>query len=200
MSARHPLLFRVDELVAARRFDPADAPLLQAFLEANPEYFERIGGAPPKPDEAATELAERPPAELSWHEHFNIGLWREAPDTAPALIGIAIVDSDLVIEGCWHVALFIIATALHGQGIAPRCYRALEQWAAAQGARWIRLGVVLGNARAEAFWRQLGFVELRRREGVPANDRLNTVRVLLKPLREPDVAPYLALVARDRPE
>lgn len=195
-----PLLFEIDIGLNARRFDPADAPLLQVFLDANPEYFERIGGAPPKPDEADTELAERPPAELSWREHFNIGLWREAAETAPELIGIAIVDSDLVIEGCWHVALFIVATTLHGQGIAPRSYQALEQWAETQGARWMRLGVVLGNARAEAFWQRQGFVELRRREGVPANDRLNTVRVLLKPLREPDVAPYLALVGRDRPE
>jgi GNAT superfamily N-acetyltransferase len=196
----HPLLFPAGDHLVARRLSAADAPLLQVFLEANPEYFHRISGTEPAPDEAATELAARPPAELSWRAHVDIGFWHEPPEAAPQLIGFAIVDSDLAIEGCWHVALFIVATALHGQGVGRRLYQALEDWARVGGARWMRLCVVQGNSEAERFWQRQGFVQLRLREGVPAGLRLNTVRVMLKPLQDGGVSPYLDRVPRDRPD
>jgi len=78
-------------------------------------------------------------------------------------------------------------------------WNALEAWMKRNGARWIRLGVVAGNARAERFWARAGFVETRVREGVTLGRRVNTVRVLVKPLAGRPLADYLALVARDNP-
>lgn len=196
------LLFAAGPALAARRLARAETPLLQAFIDANPEYWLRISDAPPRPDEAEDELQSRPPPELSYREHFDIGFWHEGADgSAPELQGFAIVDSDLVLAGCWHIALFIVATRLHGSGLATRCYAALEDWARTGGARWLRLGVVRGNAPAERFWERQGFVQLRLREGVAAGKRLNTVRVMLKPLvADAGIADYLARVERDRPE
>lgn len=196
------LLFEVTPAISARRLNLDDAPLLQRFIEANPEYWWRVGDAPPGAGEALEELSSRPPPELSWREHHDIGFWQQAGADAPAeLLGFAIVDSDLVLPGCWHIALFIIATALHGHGQAQACYSALEQWARAGGAQWLRLGVVQGNSAAERFWARQGFVPLRLRGGVAAGQRINTVAVMLKPLvPEAGVAAYLAQVPRDRPE
>lgn len=195
-----PPLFDAGAGLRARRLALADAPLLQRFIAANPEYWQRVGDADPQPDEAEQELRSRPPPELSYREHLDLGFWREDMDAAPELIGFAIVDTDLALAGCWHIALFIVATRLHGQGLARRLYQGLEDWARAGGAQWLRLGVVQGNAPAERFWQRQGFVELRRRDGIAAGTRLNTVRVLLKPLGVQGVADYLAQVARDRPE
>ncbi|HEX2011944.1 MAG TPA: GNAT family N-acetyltransferase [Roseateles sp.] len=195
-----PPLFEIEPGLAARRLSLEDAPLLQAFLQANPEYYERVGGAGPMPEQAHEELSERPPPPLSYREHIALGFWSE-PVGAPAeLLGFASVDTDLVLAGCWHVALFIVATRLHGQGVAARLYRALEDWARAGGAQWLRLGVVCGNTMAERFWERQGFVQLRLRKGVAAGVRLNSVRVMLKPLGERDATAYLAQVERDRPD
>lgn len=169
-------------------------------MAANPEYWLRVSGAPPGPREAEEELASRPPPELSWREHFNLGLWQEDARTEPLLQGFVMLDSDLVLPGCWHIALFLMATSLHGSGLGQRWYEALEAWTRQQGAQWLRLGVVLGNTPAERFWVRQGFAELRQRQGVVAGERRNTVRVMLKPLGQAGAADYLARVPRDRPE
>ncbi len=67
------------------------------------------------------------------------------------------------------------------------------------GARWLRLGVVEGNASAERFWARQGFQQVRTRAGVDTGGRVNTLRVLVKPLAAEPLAAYLALLPRDQP-
>lgn len=191
-------LFQIEPGLETRPLALDEAPRLQAFMAANPEYWLRVGDEPPGPQEAEEALRSRPPPELSWREHFNLGFWQNS--ATPRLQGFALVDSDLVLPGCWHIALFVIASELHGSGLATRWFEGLQAWARAGGAQWLRLGVVLGNTPAERFWARQGFVELRRREGIAAGRRVNTVRMMLKPLGEASVADYLARVPRDRPE
>lgn len=189
------LLFRCGEL-SCRQLLAADVPAMQRFLEANPEYHLTVGGEPPRPDEAQQEFDELPPPELGYSRLLHIGFQAEGE---PELIGLGSLVEDLVAPGVCHLGLFIVATARHGRGDAQRLFQGIEDWARRRGARWLRLGVVLGNQRAERFWARCGFVELRRREGVPAGRRLNSLRVLLKPLAAATVADYLAQVERDRP-
>jgi len=69
-----------------------------------------------------------------------------------------------------------------------------------RGAQWIRLGVVVGNGRAERFWEKMGFIEVRRRHDIEVEGRLSDLRVMAKPLSGGNLADYLAVVARDRPD
>ena len=175
-----------------------DIPALQCFFDSNPDYFLLVGGEPPGPDLAAEEFHQLPPAELKYNRTYYLAFipheghapWR----------AIAQLTSDLMAEGVFHIGLFIVATARHGQGDASALLASIERWALAQGARWLRLGVVVGNARAERFWAAQGFVELRQRHGVATGPRLNSIRVMLKPLAGKTQADYLALVERDRPD
>jgi GNAT superfamily N-acetyltransferase len=97
----------------------------------------------------------------------------------------------------WQIGLFIVATARHGNGDARSLYRDMEAWMAANGAKWVRLGVVIGNTRAERFWERRGYRELRRRPGaIPTN----TLRVMAKPLTGEAIEAYLQMVERDRPD
>ncbi len=121
-------------------------------------------------------------------------------DERDGLAAMANVVSDLLAPSVWHIGLFIVATRLHGSGTAQSLYGRLEDWMRSLGARWVRLGVVQGNARAERFWERLGFVDVRERKGVEMGARVNTIRVMAKPLAGGTIAQYLALVARDRPE
>ena len=102
--------------------------------------------------------------------------------------------------GVWHIGLFIVATALHGRGVAQALYHGLERWPRERGAQWLRLGVVEGNARAERFWIRCAYVQVRKRDNFQVGTLVRTVRVMAKPLAGGTLAEYLALVARDRPE
>lgn len=175
---------------------PADAPLLQRFFDANPEYFLATQGTIAGPDEADEELRQPIPDGWSYTKQWRLG-WREP---GSALAAMANVTSDLLAKGVWHIGLLILATPRHGNGDAQVIYRDLEQWARSNGAAWLRLGVVHGNARAERFWESVGFREARRRTGVQMGERSNTLRVMFKPLRRGTLHTYLKLVPRDRPE
>lgn len=167
---------------------------LQRFFDANPEYFQAVLGEPAGPDEAHEEIHGELPAGWTFTKKWLVG-YLEADGS---LVAMANVVSDLLAPGVWHIGLFIVATSRQGTGAAQRLYRGLEEWAASNGASWLRLGVVQGNARAERFWQSLGYVETRTRTGVQMGKRTNALRVMVKPLGNLTLDDYLSLVPRDR--
>jgi GNAT superfamily N-acetyltransferase len=174
---------------------PSHEPLLQSFLEANPEYFIAVNGKPAGPDEARETIQDPLPAGWPFTKKWLIGY----VDGAGELAAMANVVSDLLATGVWHIGLFIVASARHGNGEARILHQGLQDWASSHGAKWMRLGVVRGNARAERFWESLGYVQTRVREGIAMGTRINTVRVMVKPLDAGTIEDYLAVVSRDRP-
>ena len=174
----------------------ADIPRLQRFLESNPEYHLAVNGEAPRPDEGREEFESAPPAGWAYDRKWMLAYL----DREGEMAGMADVLKDLFAPGIWHLGTFIVATRLHGSGAAPAMYGALEAWIRTNGARWSRLGVVAGNARAERFWEKTGYRELRRREGVAMGRNVNTIRVMAKPLGDGDWREYFDLVARDRPD
>ena len=187
-------LFRVGSL-EARLLSRDEAPRLQAFFDANPEYYLAVGDEPPAPDEAAREFADLPPADLPFRLNWMMGV----SGTDGRLVAMAHGLGDFIAAQVWHIGLFIVATDLHGTGTARGFYDRLEAWMRAQGARWIRLGVVHGNAKGERFWAKVGYREVRERTGIAMGRRVNTVRVLVKALVDEPIDAYLEQVTRDRP-
>ena len=174
----------------------AHAPELQRFFEANPEYFLAVNGEPAGPNEAHEEIHGELPAGWRFTKKWLVG-YMDAQNT---MVAMANVVSDLLAPGVWHIGLFVVANSRHGTGDAQALYRGLESWAATNGAAWLRLGVVQGNARAERFWEALGFVQSRIRSGVEMGRLTNTLRVMFKPLAGGTREAYLSLVPRDRPD
>ena len=182
--------------LALRELRRDERPALQALFEANADYFVTVGGRPPGPDAAAEEHAELPPPALAWSRRWFAGIH----DEAGRLVGVLNLVADLGTPGCWHVALFLLDHRHRGSGQAAALHAALERWAAAGGARWLRLGVVDGNTRAARFWRRLGYRPLRQRPLTGADGATREVVVMLKPLAaDAGVDDYLARVPRDRP-
>jgi GNAT superfamily N-acetyltransferase len=171
-------------------------PALQRFFEANPEYFVIVTGEPAEPGDAHEEIHGALPEGWPFTKKWVIGHL----DDEGEVQAVANVASDLLAPGIWHIGLFIVATARHGNGDAQVLYRSLEAWARQNGARWMRLGVVEGNARGGRFWERMGFVEVRRREAVAMGKLTHTLLVMAKPLAGGSFDDYLALVPRDRPE
>jgi ribosomal protein S18 acetylase RimI-like enzyme len=180
----------------AWKLTESDLPALQAFFVANPDYFIAVNGMAPRADEARQEFDDRPPPGMPFDEAFTVGFH----DGTGHLVAMASVTSNLLARHVWHIGLFIVATSLHGSGVAAPLYDGLEAWLKAQEARWIRLGAVVGNTKAERFWERQGYTEVRRRAGTQLGDITHTVRVLVKPLGSSGLDDYRRLVPRDRPE
>lgn len=174
----------------------ADASLLQAFFDANPEYFRLADGHPAGPEEAIETLQDAPPPEFSWSAKGVPGFF--GPDGE--LCAMAQVIADLMVPGVWHIGLFILATDRHGKGEAQALVAWLENLARSQGAHWMRLGVLAVNPRAARFWAKCGYLCARRRYGVVFGEYSHDIDVMMKPLSGGSVDDYLALVVRDRPE
>jgi RimJ/RimL family protein N-acetyltransferase len=172
----------------------ADLPRLQSFFEANPEYSLMVEDEPPAPDAARKLWDARPPDDWPYREKRILLLTDDMGD----VVGVADVSVDLFVPGVWHIGLFVVATWLHGTGTARAIYDSLEVWMASEGARWARLGVVIGNARAERFWERLGYVDVYRRTSVRMGRRDNIVRAMMKPLAGGGLAEYLRVVDHDR--
>jgi GNAT superfamily N-acetyltransferase len=173
-----------------------EIPRLQEFFVANPEYFLAVEGRPAAPDAGQEAYEATPPAGWSFDRKYVLGI----EDASGSLLAMADILANLFAKGVWHVGLYIVATSLHGSGAAREIYESIESWMKSNGARWARLGVVVGNERAERFWKRMGYVEVRQRLAIPMGDRINDIRVMMKPLSGGSMDEYLALVERDRLE
>ncbi len=175
---------------------PSSEALLQRFFEANPLYFLAVSGEPPGPEDAFEEIHELPPEGWTYTRRWVIGFANPSGELA----AMANVVEDLLARGVWHVTTFIVETARHGRGDAAKLYEGIEAWAKASGASWLRLGVVKGHCAAERFWQKCGFLQTCERHGVVFSQRVQTLRVMCKPLSGGSLSEYLELVERDRPE
>jgi GNAT superfamily N-acetyltransferase len=169
---------------------------LQRFFEANPQYYEICYGEPPGPGEAHEEIHGVLPVDWSFTKKWLIGYF----DAAGEMVGMANVVSDLLAPKVWHIGYFLIATSRYGTGLAQALYWGLERWMLESGAEWLRLGVVVGNTRAERFWVSCGFLDTRTRSGVVYGKRKHTLRVMYKALAGGTLEEYRTLIPRDRPE
>ena len=175
---------------------PGSEALLQRFFEANPIYFLAVSGELPQPEDAFEEINDELPEGWSYTKKWVIGF----ASASGELAAMANVVSDLLAKNVWHISTFIVETARHGSGDAATLYHGIESWAKANGAEWLRLGVVKGHTAAERFWQKCGYQQTRERPGVVFSQRVQTLRVMCKPLSGRPISDYLELIERDRPE
>ena len=171
------------------------APLLQRFFEENPAHFLATSGEPAGPQEGLEEITSELPAGMSFTKKWVV----DYVGANGALMAMANVITDLLATSIFHIGTFIVATERHGNGEAQALNHGLEQWAVANGAAWLRLGVVQGNTRAERFWATQGYIPVRGRPGIEIGKRVVVVRNMVKPLSGGSLEEYFALAPRDRP-
>lgn len=106
--------------------------------------------------------------------------------------------ADVLAAGVWHIGLLLVHTRLHGTGFAQRLHSGLQAWAVKNGARWLRLSVVIGNRKAERFWSRLGYVPVRTRAGIVMGRQENSVSIRVMALCGAGMDEYLSQVPRDR--
>ena len=176
---------------------PADRALaaeLQAFHEANAQYWWLTHGHGPAADDAATAFDKGPPPHMSFSAHP--WSWARDSDTH-AILGQFRYVVDLMAPGVWHLGFFMTDTRLHGTGFARDLYGRFEALALAGGARWLRLSVVEANPRARRFWGRQGYRDLRHAEGIVLGDLSHVQFIMVKTLGANTLAQYLRAVPHD---
>ena len=168
---------------------------LQRFFENNSAYFIRVMGESAAPLAANAVILGGPPAGWRFRNRWLIGY----VDSGGKRVAMTDVVEGLLVAPVWHIGLFIVDVSRHGSGDAQSLLAGLEAWAIRNGAKWLRLGVVVGNSRAERFWEARGFREARIREGVEMGKRTQPIRIMFKPLAGGTPDEYFLLVDRDRP-
>ncbi len=176
---------------------PADRALaaeLQAFHEANAQYWWLTHGHGPAPDDAATAFDKGPPAHMSFRAHP----WSWARDRSThAILGQFRYVVDLMAPAVWHLGFFMIDARLYGSGFALDLYGRYEALALADGARWLRLSVVEANPRARQFWLRRGYADIKRTTGAVLGARTHVQFTMVKPLGGATLADYLRAVPYD---
>jgi GNAT superfamily N-acetyltransferase len=182
-------------------FRPAtdrDRPALSRFCRANPSYDLFLTGEMPEPDIWVEDfLTDLPPAEFNWTATHKLIY---APhENGNEIVAIADVTEDMLAPGVGHIGLFQVAEACQGTGLAYRLYQSLEDWLASRGCNAIRLGVLDGNQRGQAFWNRHGYRETRTRIGIAPTGKQHLSHVLYKPLLPLTLEAYRTRVPRDDP-
>lgn len=144
---------RVDGL-ALRRATAADAPAIQAVIEADPATWAVLEGAPPRPDEAIHLLAEHPPGVT--HDRTYVYI---ADDTC-------VID---LVEGfpdarTWYLGLVLLTPGARNRGLGTRLLEQLCAHVRRRGGRALRLAVVSTNTGARRLYDRLGFAFLVRKQ------------------------------------
>jgi RimJ/RimL family protein N-acetyltransferase len=148
---------------------------LQCVLEAAPDYFQLVTGAPPGGAEAQSTFTALPP-DKTYADKFVWGLYE-----GDAMIGCSDVIRGYPVREKAVIGLLLLAQAWQHRGLG-RAFAALVEQAV---AAWpeiqrLRIGVVASNEGALAFWRKLGYLETG--EVKQNSEFVREVIVLEKPL------------------
>lgn len=154
-----------------------DAEAVQALIESDPGYTERITGASPGADDARGLMAMRPPG-LAVEAKVVLGVFEgSSADDGDGGQALALVDVSSGAEQGRLVAvvdllrgypeqpvafvgLLQVRGGWQGRGVGRAAYRLVEQYVVEQWpeVRRLRLAVVDSNAEVAApFWSRLGF-------------------------------------------
>jgi GNAT superfamily N-acetyltransferase len=145
------------------RLGPGDEADLQYLHDRCSDYFQLIEGGPTRPTCASEDLAELPPGK-DLADKFYLGIY----DPDRKLVGALELARDLPSPGEWWLALLLLEPRVRGRGLGARVLDQAKQWVGRQGGSAISLAVLEQNARAERFWTEHGFVEVKRSAFVAA--------------------------------
>jgi ribosomal protein S18 acetylase RimI-like enzyme len=119
---------------------------------------------------AATLASEAGQPEADWRARIAARPWflGYQPDGQPAGLIAALPprpgpDQD----PAWHLVSMWVSPGARGSGLADRLVSAVTEHASRAGAAQVTLWVAVGNERARAFYRRMGFMPTGRRQIYP---------------------------------
>ncbi|MEM6838089.1 MAG: GNAT family N-acetyltransferase [Cyanobacteria bacterium P01_C01_bin.120] len=148
---------------------PQDAAQLQILFAQCGDFFVMTNGVPAKATAAVEEFTAVPNGKTP-EDIRALGL----VDNCDRLVGTSIGVQGYPDPQTWWLGLMLLAPEQRRQGLGTGFYRALEQWIADQGYRFVSLCAIAPNTGGRQFWQRLGFENIRqvpsRRYGTRTHD------------------------------
>lgn len=153
---------------------------LQALLESDPGYAERVTGYPPGSSDALSLTISRPDGTEPEQKHV-LGAWRAGPGRSDELVAVIDLIRGYPDPSCAYVGLLLVRWDLQGSGIGRTTWQLAEELVAGwEDIARYRLAVVQTNAKmALGFWRTMGFTETGERKPY-RYDHLETIAILME--------------------
>lgn len=151
-----------------------DIPTVQAMLEQSQDFSQLSDGHPVEPDAAQHLFLDLPP-DTAPDDKDVYGIWR-----SDALVGIVEAIRGYPTPEVVWIGLMEFIPSFRGKHLGQGTLSALEAYYAAFGFQLLQLGVLEVNTAGVAFWQQMGFQEIRRKEGYLSGEKIHTVLVLEK--------------------
>jgi uncharacterized protein len=131
---------------------PHEVDEVQAVIESDTAYVERVTGLPPGPADAQSLLMMRPP-DLAEERKTVFGIRHDKE-----LVGLVDLLRGYPDPDVAYLGLFQVRGDLQGQGLGRDAHQALlalvREW---PEVRRLRLAIVATNSQVEPFWRGLGY-------------------------------------------
>lgn len=159
------------EELALRPIEPEDVDAVQAVIESDAGYVERVTGLPPGPADAQSLLLMRPP-DLPEDHKVVYGVWCGAE-----LVGLLDVLRGWPTAEVAHIGLLQVRGDRQREGIGRRAHALLlsRLW---PETTTLRIAMVATNAAvAEPFWRSLGYAPCGSPRPYHYNNLTSTVRI-----------------------
>lgn len=153
---------------------------LQALLESDPGYSERVTGYPPGPSDALSLTISRPEGTRA-DQKVVLGAWRPGAAGSDELVAVIDLIRGYPDDSCVFVGLLLVRWDLQGIGLGRAVWQLAEElvmgW---DDVRRYRLAVVETNAKmALGFWRAMGFSETGERRPY-RYDHLESTAILME--------------------
>ena len=155
---------------------------LQALLESDPGYTERVTGYPPGPSDALSLTIDRPEG-TGADQKSVLGAWRPGSAGHDELVAVIDLIRGYPDPSCVFVGLLLVRWDLQGSGLGRDVWLLAEElirgW---DGIERYRLAVVETNSKvALGFWRAMGFGETGERQPYRYDHLESTVIFMEKP-------------------
>lgn len=149
-----------------------DKNILQALCEKCADYFELAEGLPVGKINAGNLFTDLPPGK-NLDDKFLLGILYQEE-----FVGLLEIVRNYPVEKEWIIGLFIIDPKYRRRGVGMEVHIAVEEWAAALGAKKIWIGVVEQNINAYRFWNNIGYKEVKRTGPKKTGNKENIIVVM----------------------
>lgn len=159
-------------MITLQKITPKDSTIvLQLFVDCA-DYFQLAEDKFPD-TVTLSEFFEDCPPTHTLDDKISLGVFENN-----RLIGVVDMLRNYVTEGEWMIGLLLLRPTARGNGVGNIVHQQLIKIAQDGGAKQLRIGVVTQNTKGLAFWKGLGYQEIKRTEPIRFGNRDNVVIIL----------------------
>lgn len=145
-----------NEKYIIRNLNIKDKNIIQKLCEDCTDYYNIVSGEEPKED-TWKEILEDLPPNKTYEEKYVLGIFKDKN-----LVAIVDLVRDYPDKGEWIFGLLLIHPRERRKGLGEKINGLISNMVKDNKGTKLRIGVVEDNSKALNFWRNIGYLEVKR--------------------------------------